>query len=146
MAYAIGLGVAKNPAEAVRWASKAAQHGISQGQESLRGLAEEGYAPAQNELGLTYEKGWGSLKIDAEAVNWYRKAAEQKLAAGQYNLGRMYAAGKGTRQSDVEAYKWFARAAAQGNPDARKQMAEVAKRLTAEQIAQAKQATKQTSR
>ena len=89
---------------------------------------------------MTYEKGWGSLQIDAEAVNWYRKAAEQKFAAGQFNLGRMYAAGKGTRQSDVEAYRWFARAAAQGNQDARKQMADVAKRLTAEQIAQAQQA------
>ncbi len=94
------------------------------------------------ELGLTYEKGWGSLKIDAEAVNWFRKAAEQKFAAGQFNLGRMYAAGKGTRQNDVEAYKWFALAAAQGNLDARKQMAEVAKRLTPEQIAQAKQASR----
>jgi uncharacterized protein len=123
----------------VKWASKAAQQGISQGQESLRGLAEEGYAPAQNELGMTYEKGWGSLKIDAEAVNWYRRAAEQKFAAGQLNLGRMYAAGKGIRQSDVEAYKWFALAAAQRDPDARKQLAEVAKRLTAEQIADAKQ-------
>ena len=58
----------------------------------------------------------------------------------------MYAAGKGTRQSDVEAYKWFSLAAAQGNQDARKQMTEVAKRLTAEELAQAKQAAKQTSR
>jgi localization factor PodJL len=53
----------------------------------------------------------------------------------------MYAAGKGTRQSDIDAYKWFSLAAAQGNQDARKQMAEVAKRLTAEQIAEAKQAS-----
>jgi TPR repeat protein len=51
----------------------------------------------------------------------------------------MYAAGRGTRQSDVEAYKWFTLASAQGNADARKQLAEVAKRLTAEQIAEAKQ-------
>jgi TPR repeat protein len=57
-------------------------------------------------------------------------------------MGRMYMAGRGIRQSDVEAYQWFARAAAQGHPDAGKQMAEVAKRLTAEQIAQAKQTTR----
>jgi uncharacterized protein len=139
MAYTMGMGVAKNRAEAVKWSTKAAQQGISQGQESLRALAQEGYAPAQNALGMTYEKGWGSLKIDAEAVNWYRRAAEQKLASAQLNLGRMYAAGKGTRQSDVEAYKWFSLAAAQGNPDARRQLAEVAKKLTAEQIADAKQ-------
>ena len=54
--------------------------------------------------------------------------------------------GRGIRQSDVEAYKWFSLAAAQGHADARKQMAEVAKRLTAEQIAQAKETAKQTSR
>jgi TPR repeat protein len=76
-------------------------------------------------------------------VSWYRKAAEQGFAAGQYNFGRMYAAGRGTRQSDVEAYRWFSRAAAQGHADARKQLAEVGKRLTAEQIAQAKQAATQ---
>ena len=140
LAYAIGLGVPKNPQEAVRYASKAAQRGISQGQESLRGLAEEGYAPAQNELGMTYEKGWGSLKIDAEAVTWYRRAAEQKFAAAQYNLGRMYLAGRGIRQSDTEAYQWFTRAAAQGHQDARKQLAEVGKKLTPEQLEQAKQA------
>ena len=86
VAYAGGLGIAKDPAEAVRWSSKAAQKGLPQGQETLRGLAEQGYAPAQNELGLTYEKGWGNLKIDAEAVTWYRRAAEQGLAAGQFNL------------------------------------------------------------
>ena len=84
------------------------------------------------------------MKIDGEAVTWYRRAAEQKLAAAQLNLGRMYAAGKGTRQSDVEAYKWFALASAQGNQDARKQMAEVAKRLTAEQIAEAKQGARES--
>ena len=89
---------------------------------------------------MTYEKGWGSLKIDAEAVNWYRKAAEKNFAAGQFNLGRMYLAGQGIRQSDVEAYRWFTRAAAQGHAEARKRLADVGKKLTAEQIAQAKQA------
>src|SRR6185312_11428977 len=123
---------------------KAAQQGLSQGQETLLKLAEQGYAPAQNELGITYERGWGSLKIDAEAVTWYRRAAEQGFAAGQFNFARMYAAGRGTRQSDVEAYRWLSLASAQGHADARKQLAEVAKRLSAEQIEQAKQAAKQS--
>jgi TPR repeat protein len=94
---------------------------------------------------MTYEKGWGSLKIDAEAVTWYRRAAGQGLAAGQFNLGRMYAAGRGIRQSDVEAYKWFTLAAAQGHGEARRQLPEVAKRLTAEQIQQARQAAQQSA-
>jgi TPR repeat protein len=76
-------------------------------------------------------------------VTWYRRAAEQGFAAGQFNFGRMYAGGRGIRQSDVEAYKWFTLASAQGHTDARKQLAEVAKRMTAEQITQAKQAAQQ---
>ena len=88
-----GYRGAKNPAEAVRWSSKAAQRGLSQGQETLRGLAEQGYAPAQNELGLTYEKGWGSLKIDAEAVTWYRRAAAKGHAGAEEGIGALYAAG-----------------------------------------------------
>src|SRR5581483_1743524 len=107
VAYAGGLGVKKDLAEAVRWSSKAAQKDIVLGQETLRTLAEQGYA------------------------------------AAQFNLGRMYAGGHGIRQSDFEAYKWFARAAAQGNPDARKQLAALAKRLSAEQIAEAQRAAKQ---
>ena len=87
---------------------------------------------------------FGAQGKPAEAVNWYRRSAEKGFAGGQFNLGRMYAAGRGTRQSDQEAYKWFSLASAQGHPDARKQLAEVAKRLTAEQIAQAKQGAQET--
>ena len=60
--YANGEGVPENPAEAVKWFSKA---------------AEQGYADAQYNLGNMYDKGRGVSEDKAEALNWWRKAAEQ---------------------------------------------------------------------
>ena len=57
--YANGEGVLKDDAEAVRW---------------YRLAAEQGYAGAQNNLGLMYANGEGVLKDAAEAVRWYRLA------------------------------------------------------------------------
>ena len=39
--------------------------------------AEQGYAPAQYNLGVMYANGEGVAKNDEQAVKWYRKAAEQ---------------------------------------------------------------------
>ena len=68
----IGRGVAKDDAQAVAWVRKA---------------ADQGLAPAQNNLGKMYENGRGVAKDDAQAVYWYRKAADQGQADAQNNLG-----------------------------------------------------------
>lgn len=60
--YMRGLGVKKNPSEAVRW---------------FRLAAEQGLADAQYELGLCYYKGEGVVKEDVEAMIWLRRAADQ---------------------------------------------------------------------
>ncbi len=70
--YDYGEGVPQDYAEAVSWYRKA---------------AEQGYAHAQNNLGVMYETVRVSLKTYAEAVSWYRKAAEQGNADAQTNLG-----------------------------------------------------------
>jgi hypothetical protein len=49
----------------------------------LRPLAEQGYAPAQFDLGVMYTLGHGVFDY-AEAVRWYRKAAEQGYAPAQW--------------------------------------------------------------
>jgi len=103
----------------VEWYRKAAELGLSQAQDALRSLPGAGFAPAQNALGLTYENGWGTIPIDAEAVRWYRLAAQQNFAQAQFNLGRMYAGGRGVVKSEAEALKWFSAAAEQGDADAR---------------------------
>ena len=77
-------------------------------------LAEQGYAGAQFNLGLRYDKGEGIKQNDVEAVKWYRKAAEQGLAVAQFNLGVMYVESRGVKQNDVEAVKWYRKAAEQG--------------------------------
>ena len=76
--------------------------------------AGEGYAPAQNNLGLMYTRGLGVTRDDAEAVNWYRKAAEQGYAPAQNYLGLMYQSGQGVAQDDAEAVNWYRKAAEQG--------------------------------
>jgi TPR repeat protein len=63
---------------------------------------------------MTYEKGWGSIKIEPEAVYWYRKAAEQGHPPAEYDLGRMLADGRGVRKNEAEAEVWFRRAAEKG--------------------------------
>ena len=66
-------------AEAVKW---------------YRLAADQGYADAQNNLGVMYDQGQGVPQNYAEAVKWYRLAADQGDAAAQYNLGVMYDKGQ----------------------------------------------------
>ncbi|OAD19594.1 Sel1 domain protein repeat-containing protein [Candidatus Thiomargarita nelsonii] len=80
--------------------------------------AEQGYANAQNNLGVMYEKGEGVTQNDQEAVKWYRKAALQGIATSQYNLALMYEKGKGVTQNKQEAVKWYRKAAKQGHAKA----------------------------
>jgi len=90
--------------------------GLSEGSplEDVRTCAEQGYARAQNNLGVMYANGSGVPEDDAEAVRWYRLAADQGEAAAQYNLGVRYANGTGVSEDDVEAVRWYRLAADQG--------------------------------
>ncbi|MSP84000.1 MAG: sel1 repeat family protein, partial [Alphaproteobacteria bacterium] len=73
----------------------------------IRPFAEQGYAVAQNNLGLMYESGRGVPQDYAEAVKWYRLAAEQGFAQAQKFLGFMYDNGQGVPQDYAEAVKWY---------------------------------------
>jgi len=84
----------------------------------IKPLAEQGYAKAQYNLGVLYNKGIGVPQDYTEAMKWYRKAAEQGLADAQYNLGVMYHEGEGIPQDYAEGMKWFQKAAEQENADA----------------------------
>jgi len=79
----------------------------------FRKAAEQGHAPAQNNLGVCYENGKGVEKDVYEAVKWYRKAAEQRYVLAQYNLGVCYANGAGVEKDMDEAVKWIRKAAEQ---------------------------------
>ena len=55
----------------------------------LRPLAEQGYTPAQRQLGWMYSQGQGVPVDYAKAVKWLRKAAEQGNAKAQYDLAHL---------------------------------------------------------
>jgi TPR repeat protein len=74
-----GLGVPKNAEQTDSW---------------LRKAADQGFVPAQCELGFNLFKN-GQPQDAAEAVAWSRKAAEQGYAPAQYFVGLSYAKGFG---------------------------------------------------
>ena len=78
-------------------------------------LAKNGFAKAQYNLGVMYEKGKGVEKNLKKARKWFQFAAEQGLAKAQYNLGLMYGKGKGVEKDYSKAVKWLNLAAEQGN-------------------------------
>ena len=80
--------------------------------------AEQGYAKAQYNLGVAYEKGKGVRQDYTQAVQWYRKAAEQGYADAQSNLGVMYEEGQGASQDYAQAVQWYRKAAEQGLAEA----------------------------
>jgi TPR repeat protein len=105
---AAGRGVAKSDAEAAKW---------------YRIAADQGYAPAENNLGFLYAEGRGVPHDDAEAVKWYRRAADRNYAPAETSLGMMYAQGRGVKQSDSDALSLYSAAASQGYPQAKANLA-----------------------
>jgi TPR repeat protein len=124
--YGKGQGVPQDYAEAVRWYRKA---------------TDQGNADAEGNLGVMYDEGQGVPQDYAEAVRWCRKAADQGNAGAQSNLGRMYYYGRGVPPDYAEAYMWANLAASRAGGDDQKKFADarelVAKKMTAEQIAEA---------
>ena len=98
------LGIEKDLEEAVKWYRKA---------------AEQGYAPAQDDLGDCYYFGDGVDVDYVEAAKWYRRAAEQGDQFAQNSLGDCYYYGYGVDVDNVKAVKWYKKSAEQGNTAAK---------------------------
>ena len=121
--YYMGRGVSRDFAQALIWHRKA---------------AEQGKADAQYVVGAMYYTG-NAVAIDHKmAVYWFRRAAEKGHAEAQHALGLMYRYhAAGLPQDKVLAYMLWNLAAASGNANASEQRAEIAKRMTQEQIDEA---------
>ena len=65
------------------------------------------------------------------------RAAEKGKVEAQYDLGLMYATGRGVARDYVVAHKWFNLAAARGNGEARTHRVELARDMSAAEVAQA---------
>jgi hypothetical protein len=106
-----------------------------------RPVAEKGDAAAQFFLGYMYDQGVGVIQDYAEAVHWYRNAADQGHATARVHLALMYEEGRGVTQDYAEAHMWFNLAASRATGDEQYKYThgreQVAKKMTAQQIAEA---------
>jgi TPR repeat protein/ubiquitin-protein ligase len=114
--YLNGTGVTKSLDEALRLYGNAAKQGHEKAFAAVRLAAEEGYRPAQLELGTCYSEGKVTPKDAAAAVKWWRLAAEQGSIHAAYYLGRCYANGDGVPRDLVPAARWFRRAGEYSDP------------------------------
>lgn len=138
--YRNGAGVPQDYVQAFQWSMAAAVQGDPEGQFNVASM---------------YSLGQGRRTDDVEAMTWARKAAVQDCSAmsvepwfcarAQGMLGAGYLAGRGVPQDYVLAYMW-ANLSASSLPttDAMYKLtadmrADVAKRMTPEQIAEAQQ-------
>lgn len=166
--YDIGLGVHQDYPEAVKWYRLAAEQGNAKAQSKLGSMydiglgvaqdyleaakwwrlaAEQGDAFAQLNLGRVYDRGKVVPQNFKEAVKWYRLAAEQGNAFAQEKLGWKYLMGEGVPQDDVLAHMWLNLAASEDSVPGRKvavrqrkeQRDAIARRMTAKQIAKARE-------
>ena len=103
----------------------------------LRGLAAKNDVEAQYRLGALHESGTNITQSYIEAVKWYRLAATGGNAKAQYSLASMYLNGLGVPQDFTRAHVWFNLAAIWGSTEAASSRDSVAKRMSAQQVAEA---------
>lgn len=107
--YLTGDGVPVDPKQAAAWFLRA---------------AEQGYAPAQTEMGNAYVAGVVSGVPDyTPALGWYGKAAAQGEIVATFNLGRMYDRGLGVASDPARAVEYYRVAAAAGHVGAETNLA-----------------------
>ena len=94
-----GKGVAKDEAEAMQWAHRA---------------ADKGNAEAMDFVGFAYLCG-AVVKRNPEVAFGYFKAAAEKSAQAAFNLGQCYFGAQGTEQDIPKALDWWKKAAARGH-------------------------------
>jgi TPR repeat protein len=106
--YDLGMHVKPDGKESILWLTKA---------------ANQGYAPAEYELGRIYLYGRGIEADYAQALLWERKAAEQGDPRAQRDLAFMYERGFGVEADPAQAAEWNRKAAMQGNAEAQVHLA-----------------------
>ena len=157
--YAEGKQVRSDYVEAANWYRKAADQGLAKAQHNLAVLydigqgvpqdeseaagwylkaAEQGFADAQYTLAGMYGLGRGVKRDPKEALKWYQHAAEQGDPLARYNLAERYERGKDVAEDFVEAYKWHCLAASVGLKDAATARDSLGKRMSSEQLAEAR--------
>lgn len=94
-----GKGIAKNDAEAMKWAHQA---------------ADQGNADAQDFVGFAYLRGAVVKRNTALAFAYFKEAAAESAQAA-FNLGQCYFGAQGTEQDCAKGIEWWEKAAAKGH-------------------------------
>ena len=97
--YRDGKGAAKDEAEAMQWAHRA---------------ADRGHADAMDFVGFAYLRGSVVKRNTGLAFAYFRLAAEESAAAA-FNLGQCYYGAQGTEQDCAKAMEWWKKAAERGH-------------------------------
>ena len=111
------------------------------GEKWLLIAAEQGYIRAQIVLSNRYFGGMGLTKDNNKAIKWLKIAADQGSSDAHWFLGGKYKKGyDGVVQDYVKAHIHLNIAAALGNPLARDERDDLAKKMTPAQIEKAQEA------
>lgn len=120
-AYYQGDGVIKNYAKAFDLYQRAADvndnvTGKQRQQEidAAFGMANDGFAQAQRQLGDMYLSGKGVEQDSQKAYEWYLKAAEQGDDKAQFRVAEMLSSGEAGTKDLSKAVQWFLKSAEQG--------------------------------
>jgi uncharacterized protein len=95
--------------------------------------AEQGYAPAQVELGRFFEQGLIVQASRVQAAQWYAKAAKQGDAEGLFMMGKCYEEGAGVALYLPKALGYYLLAASRGHQTARDHLTSCQEKMTAQQ-------------
>ena len=127
--YDRGLGIQRDPFEAMKWYRMAANQGHVLAQYMLGMMHSSGFdgatrarsnavriggaaATPSQRLGIAY----------VEALKWLTLAAKQGLPQAQYSLGLMYATGSGIPEDFIAAHFWWTVATERGSDHARNKL------------------------
>jgi localization factor PodJL len=121
--YERGLGVRRDAARAQSWYERAAAQGNVKAMHNLAVLA------ASRGPKGDYES----------AARWFTAAAEHGLADSQYNLAVLYENGMGVTKDMQKSYTWLLLAAKQGDKDAAERVKVLKPKMSAEDLATAKE-------
>lgn len=82
--------------------------------EQFRPLVAEGYAPAQYQMAIVYQHGYGVPKDGMKALALFEQAAKQNYSDAQFELALLYSEGKLVPQDLKKAYQLTSKAAKKG--------------------------------
>jgi hypothetical protein len=110
-------------------------------------LAEQGDTKSQYFVGFLYHHGYGTAVDQTEAAKWFMKAAAKGDATSMFYLGKMAEKGEGMPKDLSVAHMWLALSAdnSANVRDAgytREDLRKLERKMSAEQIAQAKEMAK----